>query len=199
MEKEFDDELEDLLSCFDAASAERMREELRKKKRDPEYWKKMEEKMRSVEDWFSDPMYEDIKEEIEAGTLPPMEQWFWDEKNLAPSFKGADGDIYGLNDISEFGKQVSPYNELGAYGRMHLDYLLSNQRGKFLSLLSSGKLYDHCFQIEEEALERGGKMEREQMKPYKELQNTNFLQYVQIRNNIHAAVEEVLREELLFQ
>ena len=37
------------------------------------------------------------------------------------------------------------------------------------------------------------------MKPYKELQNTDFLQYVQIRNNIHAAVEEVLREELLFQ
>ena len=60
-----------------------------------------------------------------------------------------------------------------------------------------GKLFDHCREIEDAALEREETMVREQMKPYKELQNTDFLRYVQLRNNITAGVQEVLREEIL--
>ena len=177
---------------------------LQKLESDKEYQKRREEsekKATSVEGWFSDPEggYEGIKEKIDQGELPPMEQWFWDEESCAPSFRDEEGEQHGLDEIWMFHYDMEPYNELGYYGSMRLKYLREtpSQSGTFFVLLTYGKLFDHCREIEDAALEREETMVREQMKPYKELQNTDFLRYVQLRNNITAGVQEVLREEIL--
>lgn len=40
---------------------------------------------------------------------------------------------------------------LGKWGMLHKDYLLKNKRVLFITLLTQGKLYQHCAEVEKQA------------------------------------------------
>ena len=50
-----------------------------------------------------------------------------------------------------FGEQTR--NEIGKYGRMHLDYLKQHRRGRYTSLLTEGRLNAYLHEIDLQANE----------------------------------------------
>ena len=90
---------------------------------------------------------------------------------------------------------------LGKWGMLHKDYLLKNEKVLFTTLLSQGKLYQHCADVENQAVEMFDMIVK-QMKVAEgvteELKEENQMEWVQRMGNIEARVREVVCEELIY-
>ena len=90
---------------------------------------------------------------------------------------------------------------LGKWGMLHKDYLLKNKRVLFTTLLTQGKLYKHCAEIENQARDMFDTLV-EQMKKAEgvteQLKAENQLEWVRCMQNIEARVRELICEELIY-
>ena len=88
---------------------------------------------------------------------------------------------------------------LGKWGMMHKDYLLKNKKVLFTTLLTQGKLYQHCAEIENQAQQMFDTLV-EQMKQVEgiteELKEENQLEWIQKLNNICNRAEEMTINEI---
>lgn len=90
---------------------------------------------------------------------------------------------------------------LGKWGMMYKSYLEKNKKVLFNTLLSQGKLYQHCADIENQARDMFDAL-IEQMKEAEgvteKLKEDNQWKWVQRMNNIQQHAREIVAKELIY-
>ena len=90
---------------------------------------------------------------------------------------------------------------LGKWGMLHKDYLLKNKRVLFTTLLTQGKLYKHCAEIENQARDMFDTLV-EQMKKAEgvteELKEQDQWEWVQRMENIKQRAREIVCSESIY-
>ena len=90
---------------------------------------------------------------------------------------------------------------LGRWGMLHKDYLLKNRKVLFTTLLTQGKLYQYCAEVEKQAQYMFDTLV-EQMKNAEDvtekLKTENQMEWVCRMKNIEARVKEIIVEELIY-
>ena len=91
--------------------------------------------------------------------------------------------------------------QIGKYGRMHLDYIKQHRRGRYITLLTEGKLNTRLHEIDLEAnemletiiprlaIERGID---------ENLKARDMLRWVAEMNNIKSSAEEIVLREVVY-
>ncbi len=106
------------------------------------------------------------------------------------------GDFY-LPDLKPDEENIT----LGKWGMMHKSYLEKHKKVLFSLLLSQGKLYQHCAEIENQARNMFDTL-IEQMKEAEgmteQLKEENQMAWVQKMNSIQQQVSEIVCEELIY-
>ena len=90
---------------------------------------------------------------------------------------------------------------LGKWGMLYKDYLLNHKKVLFVTLLTQGKLYQHCAEIEKQATDMFDTL-IEQMKKAEgvteQLKEENQMLWVQKINNIQHRANEIVCSEIIF-
>ena len=90
---------------------------------------------------------------------------------------------------------------LGKWGMLHKDYLLKHKKVLFTTLLTQGKLYQHCAEVEKQAQQMFDTLV-EQMKQTEgvteQLKKGNQLEWVQRMGNIQQRASEIVYSELIY-
>ena len=90
---------------------------------------------------------------------------------------------------------------LSKWGMMHKSYLEKHKKVLFCLLLSQGKLYQHCAEIEKQAIEMFDTLV-EQMKTAEcvteQLKEENQFEWMKRMQNIEARLREMLYAEFLY-
>lgn len=90
---------------------------------------------------------------------------------------------------------------LGKWGMLHKDYLLKNKKVLFTTLLTQGKLYQHCAEIEAQAKDMFNTLV-EQMKKAEgvteQLKEENQMEWVCRMQNIEARASEYVNRNLIY-
>lgn len=90
---------------------------------------------------------------------------------------------------------------LGKWGTMYKDYLLKNKKVFFSILLTQGKLYQHCAEVEMQAQQMFDTLV-EQMKEAEgvteQMKEENQMEWVARINNIRNRVTEIISSELIY-
>ena len=97
--------------------------------------------------------------------------------------------------------ELPEQQEIGKYGRMHLEYLKEHRKGRYTNLLSEGTLNQRLYEIDLEAkqmvesiitrlaTERGID---------EDLKARDMLRWVAEMNNIKASAEEIVLREVVY-
>ena len=90
---------------------------------------------------------------------------------------------------------------LGKWGMLHKDYLLKHKKVLFTTLLTQGKLYQHCAEVENQAQDMFETLV-EQMKKVEgvteQLKEENQMEWRQRMGNIQARAREMVCEEIIY-
>ena len=90
---------------------------------------------------------------------------------------------------------------LGKWGMLHKDYLLKNKKILFTTLLTQGKLYQHCAEIENQARKMFETLV-EHMKAAEgvteQLKEESQLEWVCSMQNIESRANEIVCKELIY-
>lgn len=111
--------------------------------------------------------------------------------------KVPDGDYY-LPDLITGEEDAEP---LGRYGMKHKDWLEEYHHPLFTQMLLSGKLQQHCLEVQERALEmkeRLIKQMAQQQGLTEEMKNKEQLKWVGLMNNIYSAANEIIYSEVIY-
>ena len=90
--------------------------------------------------------------------------------------------------------------QIGKYGRMHLDYIKQHRRGRYITLLTKGKLNNRLHEID---LEANKMLETIILRLVTErsidenLKVRDMLRWVAEMNNIKASAEEIVLREVV--
>ena len=91
---------------------------------------------------------------------------------------------------------------LGKWGMLHKDYLLNHKRVLFTTLLTQGKLYQHCAEIEAQARGMFDTLV-EQMKEAEgvteQLKEENQLEWIYRMQNIEARARETIFHDIILK
>ena len=91
---------------------------------------------------------------------------------------------------------------LGKWGMLHKDFLLKHKKVLFTTLLTQGKLYQHCAEVEKQAQQMFDTLV-EQMKESEGVTETlkeyNQWEWVQRMGNIQQRAGEVVSNEIIFK
>ena len=90
---------------------------------------------------------------------------------------------------------------LGKWGMIYKDYLYKNKKVVFSLLLAEGKLYQHCAEIENQAIDMFDTLV-EQMKENEgiteQLKEDNQMEWICRMKNIEARAREIVTTELIY-
>lgn len=90
---------------------------------------------------------------------------------------------------------------LGKWGMLHKDYLLKHKKVLFTTLLTQGKLYQHCADIEKQAQEMFDSLV-EQMKKVEsvteQLKEENQIEWIRCVQNIEAEAREIVCKDIIY-
>ena len=90
---------------------------------------------------------------------------------------------------------------LGRWGMLHKDYLQKNKKVLFTTLLTQGKLYQYCAEVEKQAQDMFDTLV-EQMKKAEgvteQIKEENQLKWVCRMRNIEARAREIVNNEIIF-
>jgi len=107
---------------------------------------------------------------------------------------------YLIPDI-EIGEDENSLPSLTKWGMMRKDYLQNHRRIPYMNLKTSGKLFLHCHEIEEQAKDRMELLMKQlvEANPISEdLKNTDTLAWVGHMNGLKAQAEEIVKAELIY-
>ena len=92
------------------------------------------------------------------------------------------------------------YN-IGKYGLMRWEYLLTNRRREYIRLLLDGRLNEYLYEVDEECHARV-ELLVEQMKAgagiTEELKAANQMKWVGLINNLRITAEEIVQREIIY-
>ena len=90
---------------------------------------------------------------------------------------------------------------LGKWGMMYKDYLLKNKKMLFTTLLTQGKLYQHCAEVEKQARNMFDTL-IDQMKKAEsvteQLKEDNQVEWIWRMQNIETRAREIVNNELIY-
>ena len=90
---------------------------------------------------------------------------------------------------------------LGKWGMLHKDYLLKHKKVLFTTLLTQGKLYQHCADIEKQAQDMFDTLV-EQMKKSEgvteKLKEENQIEWIRCVQNIEAEAREIVCKDIIY-
>lgn len=90
---------------------------------------------------------------------------------------------------------------LGKWGLLYKDYIMKYKKLLFTILLTQGKLYQHCTEVESQAKDMYDTL-IEQMKTVEgvteQLKEENQLEWVACMNNIQSKAKEIVCKELIY-
>ena len=89
---------------------------------------------------------------------------------------------------------------LGKWGMMYKDYLQKHNSVLFTTLLTQGKLYQHCAQIDTQAQQMFTTLVEQMTKTEnitEQLKSQNQLEWVRRMNSINQIVTEIVNKELI--
>ena len=107
------------------------------------------------------------------------------------------GDYY----IPNLKLSEQPDTPIGKYGRMRRQYLKEHRPGLYSSLILSEKLYPHLLEIDRAAQEQMDTMLPRMMEAAgvtEELKARDPMRWVGLMNTLKAQVEEIIRDELIY-
>ena len=91
---------------------------------------------------------------------------------------------------------------LGKWGMLHKDYLLKHKKVLFNTLLTEGKLYQHCAEVENQACEMFDTLVK-QMKISEgiteQIKSENQVEWVQRMGNLESRAREFVCNELIYK
>ena len=90
---------------------------------------------------------------------------------------------------------------LGKWGMLYKDYLKKHKPVLFSTLLTQGKLYQHCAQIDTQAQQMFNTLVEQMTKTEnitEQLKEQNQLEWVRRMNSIQERANEVVRNELIY-
>ena len=91
---------------------------------------------------------------------------------------------------------------LGKWGMLHKDYLLHHKKVLFTTLLTQGKLYQHCADVENQAQQMFDTLVV-QMKELEgvteQLKEDNQLEWIRRMQNIELRVREIINKNLIYK
>lgn len=90
---------------------------------------------------------------------------------------------------------------LGKWGMLHKDYLLKNKRVLFTTLLTQGKLYQHCVEIENQAHEMFDTLVvqmKEAEGVTEQLKEENQMEWVARMNNIRSRATGIVNHDIIY-
>ena len=91
---------------------------------------------------------------------------------------------------------------LGKWGMLYKDYLMKHKKALFTTLLTQGKLYQHCAEVEKQAQQMFDTLV-EQMKQTEgvteQLKEENQLKWIYRMQNIEARAREVVCHDIIFK
>ena len=91
--------------------------------------------------------------------------------------------------------------KLGKWGMLHKDYLLKHKKVLFTILLTQGKLYQHCAEVENQARDMFDTLVN-QMKEAEgvteKLKEENQMAWVAQLNNIRSRATEIVNHEIIY-
>lgn len=91
---------------------------------------------------------------------------------------------------------------LGKWGMLHKDYLLDHKKVLFVTLLTQGKLYQHCAEVEAQARDMFDtlvKQMKETEDVTEQLKEENQLDWICRMQNIEAGAREIVNSEIIFK
>lgn len=91
---------------------------------------------------------------------------------------------------------------LGKWGMLRKDYLLKHKKALFATLLTQGKLYQHCAEIEKQARDMFDTLVEQTKKSEgvtEQLKEENQLEWVCRIQNIEARAREIVNNEIIFE
>ena len=90
---------------------------------------------------------------------------------------------------------------LGKWGMLHKDYLMKHKKVLFTTLLTQGKLYQHCAELENHARDMFDAL-IEQIKKAEgvteQLKEENQLEWVRQMNSIQERATEIVNQSLIY-
>ena len=90
---------------------------------------------------------------------------------------------------------------LGKWGMLHKDYLQKHNPVLFATLLTQGKLYQHCAEIDTQAQQMFNTIVSQMIKTEnitEQLKEQNQLEWVQRMNSIQERASEIVCNELIY-
>ncbi len=90
---------------------------------------------------------------------------------------------------------------IGKYGQMRLDFLKNHRRGTYTTLLTTCKLNEHLYDIDNAARKMVEHITAELAKTQgidERLKATDQMRWVQMMNNARSTAEETIMRELIF-
>ena len=122
---------------------------------------------------------------------------------MKSSFEQGGGTYRQVGDFKIPNLTLSPEEaniNLGKWGMLHKDYLLKHKKVLFTTLLTQGKLYQHCAEVEKQAQQMFDTLV-EQMKQTEgvteQLKEGNQLEWVQRMGNIQQRAREIVTNNLI--
>ena len=91
--------------------------------------------------------------------------------------------------------------DIGRFGLMRRHYLKEYRKGLFAALLTSGKLNEHIYEVDQTANQRMESLSQQMAKSEgvtEQLKSENQMMWIQKMTNIRSRVEEMIREELIY-
>jgi len=90
---------------------------------------------------------------------------------------------------------------IGRFGLMRRNYLKNHRKGLFTSLLMSGKLNEYLAEIDQTANDRLEFLSKQMAKAEgltEQLKGENQMLWIQKATSIRSRIEEIIREELIY-
>ena len=90
---------------------------------------------------------------------------------------------------------------IGRFGLMRRNYLKNHRKGLFTVLLTSGKLNEHLAEIDQTANDRLEFLAKQMAQTEgltEQLNAENQMLWIQKANSIHSRIEEMIRDELIY-
>jgi len=94
-----------------------------------------------------------------------------------------------------------PAHDIGRFGRMRKRYLQNHRSVLFIDLLTSGRLTEHLYEIDQTAAKRMELLTTQMAAAEgvtEDLKSRDQMLWIGRMNNIRARAEEIIREELIY-
>ena len=129
--------------------------------------------------------------------MEPLAQHYTNEQTGVSYTLDASGNYY----LPDFTLPDEPEYDIGRFGLMRRHYLKNHNKVLYINLLTSGKLNEHLYEIDQAANDRFWLITNQMAKAEgvtEELKANSQMEWIGRMTNIRNRVEEIIREELIY-